>query len=79
MMLARTTDLVALTVAGWLDDTIEALGLRTFPIPLDLDPLYFGMAWHPRNSAAPGHRWFRDRLASAVTATVPTEAVPRCG
>lgn len=68
MILARDTDLVALTLADWLPDTISALGLRTFPIPLDLPPLDLGMAWHPRNSADPGHRWFRDRLAAAVLA-----------
>ncbi|MEU1075434.1 MULTISPECIES: LysR family transcriptional regulator [unclassified Streptomyces] len=67
MLLARTTDLVALTLAGWLTDTIAALGLRTFSVPLDLAPLELGMAWHPRNSADPGHRWFRDHLAAAVT------------
>lgn len=68
MMLARDTDLVALTLADWLPDTTSALGLRTFPIPLDLAPLDLGMAWHPRNSSDPGHRWFRDRLAAAVLA-----------
>ncbi|MER6380617.1 LysR family transcriptional regulator [Streptomyces sp. NPDC001250] len=68
MILARDTDLVALTLADWLPDTTAALGLRTFPIPLDLAPLDFGMAWHPRNSADPGHRWFRDRLAATVLA-----------
>ncbi|GAA0588592.1 LysR family transcriptional regulator [Streptomyces crystallinus] len=67
MLLARTTDLVALTLADWLPDTTAALGLRTFPVPLDLAPLELGMAWHPRNSADPGHRWFRDHLAAAVT------------
>ncbi|MFE1763256.1 LysR family transcriptional regulator [Streptomyces angustmyceticus] len=66
MLLARNTDLVALTLADWLPDTLAALGLRAFPVPLDLDPLDLGMAWHPRNSADPGHRWFRDRLAAAV-------------
>ncbi|MEU6991028.1 LysR family transcriptional regulator [Streptomyces sp. NPDC046465] len=66
MLLARDTDLVALTPDGWLQDTIEALGLRTFPIPLDLAPVTLGMAWHPRNSADPGHRWFRDHLAAAA-------------
>ncbi|MFD9904011.1 LysR family transcriptional regulator [Streptomyces sp. NPDC059063] len=66
MMLARDSDLVALTVADWLPDTTAALGLRTFPIPLDLAPLDLGMAWHPRNSADPGHRWFRDHVAAAV-------------
>ncbi|WP_438489876.1 LysR family transcriptional regulator [Streptomyces sp. S186] len=68
MILARDTDLVALTLADWLPDTIAALGLRTFPIPLALEPLDLGMAWHPRNSSDPGHRWFRDRLAAAVPA-----------
>ncbi|MFF4528619.1 LysR family transcriptional regulator [Streptomyces sp. NPDC001407] len=68
MILTRNSDLVALTVADWLPDTIAALGLRTFPIPLDLEPLDFGLAWHPRNSADPGHRWLRDRLADAVPA-----------
>ncbi|MEV0276620.1 LysR family transcriptional regulator [Streptomyces sp. NPDC050610] len=66
MMLARTTDLVALTLTDWLTDTTTALGLRTFPIPLDMPPLDLGMAWHPRNSADPAHRWFRDHVAAAV-------------
>lgn len=66
MMLARETDLVALSLADWLPGTISAMGLRTFPVPLELEPLDLGMAWHPRNSADPGHRWFREHLASAV-------------
>ncbi|MGW4274019.1 LysR family transcriptional regulator [Streptomyces seoulensis] len=68
MLLARDTDLVALTLADWLPGTVAALGLRTFPIPLDLAPLEFGMAWHPRNDADPGHRWFRDHLAASARA-----------
>ncbi|MFF8726992.1 LysR family transcriptional regulator [Streptomyces sp. NPDC015171] len=72
MLLARDTDLVALTLADWLPDTIAALGLRTFPVPLELAPLDFGMAWHPRNSTDPAHRWFRDHLAAAVS-TPPGE------
>ncbi|WP_171162358.1 LysR family transcriptional regulator [Streptomyces sp. I05A-00742] len=66
MMLARETDLVALTLADWLPDAVSALGLRTFPVPLDLEPLDLGMAWHPRNAHDPGHRWFRDHVAAAV-------------
>ncbi|CAM5240280.1 LysR family transcriptional regulator [Streptomyces xanthochromogenes] len=66
MILARDTDLVALTLEDWLPATTAALGLRTFPVPLDLGPLDLGMAWHPRNSADPGHRWFREHLADAV-------------
>ncbi|WP_411144310.1 LysR family transcriptional regulator [Streptomyces sp. x-80] len=77
MMLARDTDLITLTLADWLPDTISALGLRTFPIPLDLTPLDLGMAWHPRNSTDPGHCWFRDRLAAAVLDPSGTAAARR--
>ncbi|MFG2720161.1 LysR family transcriptional regulator [Streptomyces sp. NPDC048416] len=67
MLLARESDLIALTLPGWLPDATSALGLRTFPIPLDLAPLDLGMAWHPRNSGDPGHRWFRDHVAASVS------------
>ncbi|KOY53503.1 LysR family transcriptional regulator [Streptomyces sp. XY332] len=78
MMLARDTDLVALSLADWLPDTVAAMGLRTFPIPLDLDPLEFGMAWHPRNSTDPGHRWFREHLAAVALAPAgPAAAAAR--
>ncbi|MFE1905494.1 LysR family transcriptional regulator [Streptomyces gardneri] len=73
MMLARDTDLVALSLADWLPDTLPAMGLRTFPIPLDLAPLDLGMAWHPRNSADPAHCWFREHLAAAVLAPTGPE------
>ncbi|MFH9075489.1 LysR family transcriptional regulator [Streptomyces alboflavus] len=66
MLLARDTDLVALTLTGCLPGPTAALGLRTFPLPLDLPPIDLGMAWHPRNSADPGHRWFREHVAAAV-------------
>lgn len=80
MMLARDSDLVTLTLADWLPGTIAALGLRTFPIPLDLAPLDLGMAWHPRNAADPGHRWFRDHLAAAMRAPRDTpRAAPPSG
>jgi DNA-binding transcriptional LysR family regulator len=66
MLLARETDFIALTAAEWLEDTVTALGLRTFRIPLNLPPFDLGMAWHPRNAADPAHRWFRARLAETV-------------
>ncbi|MFE5582307.1 LysR family transcriptional regulator [Kitasatospora sp. NPDC056531] len=66
MLLARDSDLVSLGLADWLPETLAALGLRTFPIPLQLAPLELGMAWHPRNSADPGQRWFREHVAAAV-------------
>ncbi|RKE22367.1 LysR family transcriptional regulator [Streptomyces sp. TLI_171] len=66
MLLARDTDLIALGLADWLPGAVHDLGLRTFPIPLELPPLELGLAWHPRNDGDPAHRWFRDHLAAAV-------------
>ncbi|GLZ38030.1 LysR family transcriptional regulator [Actinokineospora sp. NBRC 105648] len=71
MVLARNTDLVCLTTAtGDLADAAAALGLRTFPIPLDLPPVEIGMAWHPRHDTDSAHRWFRDHIRATVTAAV---------
>lgn len=66
LLLAGTTDLVCLTIAEWVPDTLTALGLRAFPIPLDVPPLTIGMAWHPRNTADHGHRWLRDQVRAAA-------------
>ncbi|GGX67484.1 LysR family transcriptional regulator [Streptomyces anandii] len=54
----RGTDLVGL-IAGWTRPQAEALGLVTFPVPLDLPPLRLGLAWHPRHEADPVHAWLR--------------------
>ncbi|MEU9888194.1 LysR family transcriptional regulator [Sphaerisporangium sp. NPDC051011] len=67
MMLARTTDLVCLTIAAAATDTMAELGLRTFPIPLDVPPVVIGMAWHPRHHTDSAHRWFRTQVRATVT------------
>ncbi|MFD7027497.1 LysR family transcriptional regulator [Streptomyces sp. NPDC059917] len=58
LFVLRRSDLVGLIThqAGPLAD---ALGLETFPIPLDLPTMPFGMAWHPRHDADPAHAWLR--------------------
>ncbi|WP_194926064.1 LysR family transcriptional regulator [Catenulispora pinisilvae] len=70
MLLARGTDLVCLTMAATNDDlpsAVDALGLRTFPIPLDLPAVEIGMAWHPTHDADAAHRWFRGHIRSTLT------------
>ncbi|WP_051021399.1 LysR family transcriptional regulator [Nocardia araoensis] len=66
ILLARSTDLVALTAANWLSALATDLGLRTFPIPLELPLVEIGIAWHPRNDNDPAHRWFRSQLSAIV-------------
>jgi DNA-binding transcriptional LysR family regulator len=80
MMLARATDLVCLTIAtstGDLPDATTALGLRTFPIPVDVPPIEIGMAWHPRHNVDQAHRWLRDHIRAVVTDTYDAGRVGR--
>ncbi|MBC9713196.1 LysR family transcriptional regulator [Streptomyces sp. TRM66268-LWL] len=58
LFLVRDTDLIGL-VPGWSTPMTDALGLVTFPVPLDLPPLRLAMAWHPRLDADPAHGWLR--------------------
>ncbi|MBB4783607.1 LysR substrate-binding domain-containing protein [Streptomyces rapamycinicus] len=60
MMLARDTDLVALTLGDWLPDATSALGLRTFAIP---------STWHPSTSPWPGTPATRPTRGTAGSAT----------
>ncbi|MFJ9519874.1 LysR family transcriptional regulator [Kitasatospora sp. NPDC101801] len=46
----------------------DALGLALFEIPLELPPLPFGLAWHPRHDADPAHAWLRERVRELMTA-----------
>lgn len=73
MMLVRNSDLVSLTLAGWLPETTAALGLRTFPLPLDLPAPVIGMAWHPRNDVDHAHRWFRAQVRAVAEAALGAE------
>ncbi|WP_405495844.1 LysR family transcriptional regulator [Streptomyces sp. NBC_00096] len=59
LFVLRETDLVGL-ITGQAAPLAEQLGLEVFEIPLELPPLPFGMAWHPRHDADPAHAWLRD-------------------
>jgi DNA-binding transcriptional LysR family regulator len=61
LFLARETDVVCVAPARLGQSMLDALGLRTFPIPLTLPALTIGMAWHPRNDHDRTHRLLRDR------------------
>ncbi|MBT2448300.1 LysR family transcriptional regulator [Streptomyces sp. ISL-43] len=59
LFVLRESDLVGL-ITSQAESLATALGLEVFEVPLDLPPLPFGMAWHPRHDADPGHAWLRD-------------------
>ncbi|MFF7455833.1 LysR family transcriptional regulator [Kitasatospora sp. NPDC008115] len=83
LFLLRDTDLVGLAPARLGNPAAEALGLTTFPLPLDLPDVVLSMAWHPRNDQDAGHRWLRDMVRGAVTShadptrTLPARPLPR--
>jgi DNA-binding transcriptional LysR family regulator len=66
--MARETDVVCVAPAGLGRRMLDALGLRAFPIPLELPPLTIGMAWHPRNHHDRTHRLLRERTHHLMTA-----------
>ncbi|MEV1024502.1 LysR family transcriptional regulator [Streptomyces sp. NPDC050264] len=66
----RDTDLVGL-VGSWCLPMTDALGLVTFPVPLDLPPLPLALAWHPRHDADPGHAWLRGCVRDLMRAQTP--------
>ncbi|MET9497858.1 LysR family transcriptional regulator [Streptomyces sp. NPDC006552] len=71
----RETDLVGL-VGSWCLPMTDALGLVTFPVPLDLPPLPIGLAWHPRHDADPAHAWLRGCVRDLMRAQAPAGAGP---
>ncbi|MFI6642922.1 LysR family transcriptional regulator [Streptomyces sp. NPDC050504] len=45
----------------------DALGLVAFEVPLELPPLPYGIAWHPRHDADPAHAWLRECVRELLT------------
>ncbi|MCX5197085.1 LysR family transcriptional regulator [Streptomyces sp. NBC_00249] len=74
LFVLRETDLIGMVATGTVAQA-EAVGLVTFPVPLELPTLPFGIAWHPRHDADPAHAWLRERARELVVATA-TETAP---
>jgi DNA-binding transcriptional LysR family regulator len=68
LFLARATDVVCIAPAGLGRPMLDALGLRTFPMPVALPSLTISMAWHPRNDHDATHRLLRERTRHLMTA-----------
>jgi DNA-binding transcriptional LysR family regulator len=68
LFLARETDVVCLAPRHTGHDALQALGLRTFPLPVPLPTAVIGMAWHPRNDSDRVHQWLRGCIRQLVNA-----------
>ncbi|MFF5204736.1 LysR family transcriptional regulator [Streptosporangium sp. NPDC000396] len=66
-----TSDAVGLVTENLSRDVVRALGLVTFPVPLDLPGLRISQAWHPRHDADGGHVWLREQVREVITSFGP--------
>ncbi|MFC5663168.1 LysR family transcriptional regulator [Kitasatospora misakiensis] len=76
LFLLRDSELVGLAPARLGTPAAEALGLSTFPLPVNLPEVVLSMAWHPRNDQDAGHRWLRELVRGVVTARAGKPALP---
>ncbi|MFT3924579.1 MAG: LysR family transcriptional regulator [Myxococcales bacterium] len=46
---------------------VRAMGapVTCYPLPFRIDPISLHLAWHPRRSTDPSHRWLRDGILAA--------------
>jgi DNA-binding transcriptional LysR family regulator len=63
---AAASDLLVVVSERLCRQTVEALGLRTVPVPLDLPPVPLVVAWHERYEHDRAHAWLRSIVAEAV-------------
>jgi DNA-binding transcriptional LysR family regulator len=60
LAIVSRSDLLSAAPASYLAAVMEfRSGLRTFPLPIETEPITVSLMWHPRMDADPGHRWLR--------------------
>ncbi len=70
----RHTDLVVAVPEHVCRATIEALGLRTRPLPVEMPPVPLYLAWHERYTNDKAHSWFRSQMHSSFDELFGREA-----
>jgi DNA-binding transcriptional LysR family regulator len=66
--LIRHSDLIVAVPEHMCGPTVQAQGLHTLPIPLDLRPVPVIQAWHQRYDSDQAHSWLRDQVRTALQA-----------
>jgi DNA-binding transcriptional LysR family regulator len=60
------TDLILTVPRRLAKITAVVAGVRVVEAPREIKPFPYFMAWHPRFTNEPAHKWFREQLRSAV-------------
>lgn len=84
MRVAAGTDLIALVPHSSLGNAFtpglaDALGLRSFEIPVRLPEILISALWHPRMHGDPVHRRLRDAVFDVCRRAYPDAGAPRRG
>ncbi|RQS33819.1 LysR family transcriptional regulator [Burkholderia sp. Bp8992] len=82
MRVAAGTDLIALVPRSSLGNAFspglaEALGLRSFDLPVRLPAILVSALWHPRMHGDPAHRRLRDAVIDVCQRAYPDIRPPR--
>jgi len=82
MRVAASTDLIALVPRSSLGNACsqgltEALGLRSFEIPVRLPAILVSALWHPRMHGDSVHRRLRDTVIAVCQRAYPDARPPR--
>ncbi|VWB19195.1 LysR family transcriptional regulator [Burkholderia latens] len=82
MRVAAGTDLIALVPHSSLGNAFtpglaDALGLRSFEIPVQLSEILVSALWHPRMHGDPAHRRLRDAVIDVCKRAYPDTGAPR--
>ncbi len=82
MRVAAGTDLIALVPRSSLGNALtprlaDALGLRSFAIPVKLPEILISALWHPRMHGDPVHRRLRDVVIDVCKRAYPQRRAPR--
>lgn len=81
MRVAASTDLIALVPRSSLGNAFspgltDALGLRSFEIPVRLPGILVSALWHPRMHGDPVHRRLRDAVIAVCQRAYPDTRTP---
>jgi DNA-binding transcriptional LysR family regulator len=66
LLAVASSDLVMNVPLPLAAPAAHQLGLVVRPAPIDLPAVRFAIGWHERFQHDPGHRWVRERIASAL-------------
>ncbi|WP_394242184.1 LysR family transcriptional regulator [Vibrio astriarenae] len=61
-MMTVKTNFIALLPKRFIEEWLEPLGLKSFPMPMAHNPIDFHMIYHRRNQNDPFHAEFRERV-----------------